>query len=326
MSDQTNGCTGRVWVLVLPEVNLLDLAGPVQVFDAAAHLGGGYRLEYVAETDDLRSAQGLRLAELAPLPTSRVGAGDLVLIPGPRLTRSDQLVAPGVVRLVRDAYDAGARVASVCSGAAVLGEAGLLDGRACTTHWSLTSAMRDRYPRARVREAALYVHDGRISTSAGISSGIDLALSLIEQEHGPELTAAVARELVLYLRRDGNAAQISPFLRHRDHIHPAVHRVQDHLAQHLDAAFTLRELADVAGLSPRGLTRAFTAATGITPFAYQRQLRLERARTLLSGTDLTVDAVALRCGFSDARQLRRVVADAFGSSPSLLRASPRPTA
>lgn len=185
VSEETNGRTGRVLVLVLPEVNLLDLGGPVQVFDAAAHLGGGYRLEFVAETDGLRSAQGLRLAGLAPLSTSRAAAGDLVLVPGPRLTGSDRPVTPAVVRWVREAHDAGARVASVCSGAVVLGEAGLLDGRACTTHWSLTSAMRDRYPRARVREAALYVHDGRISTSAGISSGIDLALSLVERERGP---------------------------------------------------------------------------------------------------------------------------------------------
>ncbi|RMB82108.1 AraC family transcriptional regulator [Streptomyces shenzhenensis] len=311
-------------VLVLPEVNLLDLGGPVQVFDAAAHLGGGYRLEYVAETDGVRSAQGLELAGLGRLAATRAGAGDLVLVPGPRLTASDRLVPEAAVRWVRDAHDAGARVAAVCSGAAVLGEAGLLDGRACTTHWQLTAAMRERYPAARVREAALYVHDGRVSTSAGISAGIDLALSLVERDRGPELVAAVARELVLYLRRDGDAAQISPFLRYRDHVRPAVHRVQDHLAQHLDAAHTLTDLAAVAHLSPRGLTRAFTTATGITPLAYQRQLRLERARTLLAATDLTVEAVAAQCGFRDARQLRRLVTEAFGASPSELRARLRP--
>ncbi|MGW3952217.1 GlxA family transcriptional regulator [Streptomyces sp. NPDC004752] len=324
MSDVTSGCTGRVVVLVLPEVNLLDLGGPVQVFDAAAHLGGGYRLEYVAETDRVRSAQGLELAGLGRLTATRAGAGDLVLVPGPRLTVSDRLVPEAAVRWVRDAYDAGARVASVCSGAAVLGEAGLLDGRACTTHWHLTTAMRERYPAARVREAALYVHDGRVSTSAGISAGIDLALSLVERDRGPELAAAVARELVLYLRRDGDAAQISPFLRYRDHVRPAVHRVQDHLAQNLDAAHSLTELAAVAHLSPRGLTRAFTTATGITPLAYQRQLRLERARTLLGSTDLTVEAVAAQCGFRDARQLRRLVTEAFGASPSELRTRLRP--
>ncbi|AXG78920.1 helix-turn-helix domain-containing protein [Streptomyces paludis] len=313
-------------VLVLPEVNLLDLGGPVQVFDTAAQLGAGYRLEYAAETESVRSAQGLRLAGLSPLPTTRAERGDLVLVPGPRLTGSDRLVPPAAVRWVRDAFAAGARLASVCTGAAVLGEAGLLDGRACTTHWSLTAAMRERYPAARVREAALYVHDGRISTSAGVSSGIDLALSLVERDHGPELTAAVVRELVLYLRRDGDAAQISPFLRYRDHVQPAVHRVQDHLAQNLDAAPTLPELAALAHLSPRGLTRAFTASTGITPLAYQRRLRLERARTLLADTELTVEAIAARCGFRDARQLRRLVAEAFGASPSRLREQLRPTA
>ncbi|MEV0974207.1 GlxA family transcriptional regulator [Microtetraspora glauca] len=324
MSDVTSGRTGRVVVLVLPEVNLLDLGGPVQVFDAAAHLGGCYRLEYVAETGGVRSAQGLELAGLQALAATQAGPGDLVLVPGPRLTGSDRLVSSAAVRWLRDAYDAGARVASVCSGAAALGEAGLLDGRACTTHWSLTGAMRERYPAARVREAALYVHDGRISTSAGISSGIDLALSLVERDHGPELAAAVARELVLYLRRDGDAAQISPFLRYRDHVQPAVHRVQDHLAQNLDAPHSLDELAAVAHLSPRGLTRAFTTATGITPLAYQRRLRLERARALLTDTDLTVETVAARCGFRDARQLRRLVTASFGIPPSRLRTQSRP--
>ncbi|MFJ9680385.1 GlxA family transcriptional regulator [Streptomyces sp. NPDC101194] len=319
MNDVTSGCTGRVIVLVLPEVNLLDLGGPVQVFDAAAHLGGGYRLEYAAETGGVRSAQGLQLTGLSHLAETQAGPGDLVLVPGPRLTGSGRLVPEAAVRWVRKAYDAGARVASVCSGAAVLAEAGLLDGRACTTHWSLTTAMRERYPAARVREAALYVHDGRVSTSAGISAGIDLSLSLVEQDHGPELTAAVARELVLYLRRDGDTTQISPFLRHRDHVQPAVHRVQDFLAQNLDAPHTLGELAAVAHLSPRGLTRAFSKATGITPLTYQRQLRLERARTLLVGTGLTVEAVAVRCGFRDARQLRRLITETFGASPSRLR-------
>ncbi|WP_433237806.1 GlxA family transcriptional regulator [Streptosporangium sp. CA-135522] len=184
--------------------------------------------------------------------------------------------------------------------------------------------MRTRYPAARVRDAALYVHDGRVSTSAGVSSGIDLALSLVEREHGPKLAAAVARELVLYLRRDGDTAQISPFLRYRDHLQPAVHRVQDHLAQHLDAPHTLAELATVAHLSPRGLTRAFTTATGITPLAYQRQLRLEMAHTLLAETNLTVEAVAARCGLRDARQLRRLFTDAFGAPPSRIRTRLRP--
>ncbi|GIE30939.1 AraC family transcriptional regulator [Actinoplanes italicus] len=307
-------------VLVMPEVNLLDLGGPVQAFDAAAQRGAGYRLELVAaEPGEVSSAQGLRLAGLGPLPG--VAAGDLVLIPGPRLRPPGPVVATAVTAWVRDAVRAGARVASVCTGAAVLGEAGLLDGRRCTTHWSLVDLMRVRYPAARVRDAVLFVHDGPVSTSAGIASGIDLALSLIERDHGPALTAAVARDLVVYLRRDGSQRQVSPFLEHRGHLHPGVHRVQDHLAQHLDEPHTLAGLARVANLSPRGLSRAFTAAAGCTPLEYQQRLRLELAAGLLAETTLTVESVAARCGFRDARHFRRLYSNRYGMPPSASRAA-----
>ncbi|MEU8659871.1 GlxA family transcriptional regulator [Actinoplanes philippinensis] len=253
MSSENKGGR-RVIVLVLPEVNLLDLGGPVQAFDAAAHLGADYRLEFAAVgAGEVRSAQGLHLAGLDPLPET--GPGDLVLVPGPRLRASGPDFPQTAVTWVRAAVHAGARVASVCTGAAVLAEAGVLDGRRCTTHWSLVDLMRSRYPRARVRDAVLYVHDGPVSTSAGIAAGIDLALSLIERDHGPSLTAAVARALVVYLRRDGSQRQVSAFLEHRGHLHAGVHRVQDHLAQHLDSPHTLDELrrrmqTPVPGLGP----------------------------------------------------------------------------
>ncbi|MFC4061225.1 GlxA family transcriptional regulator [Planomonospora corallina] len=321
MDDRTR--TGRVVVLVLPEVNLLDLGGPVQVFDAAAHLGAPYRVEYVADTPEVESAQGLRFAGLGPL--AETGPGDLVLVPGPRLREPGPgrpLVPGTAVRWLRSAHRAGSRIASVCSGAAALGEAGLLDGRRCTTHWTLIETMRRRYPAARVQDAVLYVHDGPVSTSAGISTGIDLALSLVEREHGPALAAAVARQLVVYLRRAGTDTQISAFLQHRAHLHPAVHRVQDHLAQHLDVPHTLAELAAVANLSPRGLSRAFTATVGITPLEYRQRLRLELAARLLAETDLTVEAVAARCGFRDARHFRRLFTARYGVPPSASRQAP----
>ena len=313
----------RVVVLVLPAVNLLDLSGPVQVFDAAMHLGAGYRTEFVSESTEVVSAQGLRLAGLAPLP--EVSAGDLVLVPGPRLppTRAAApLVAPGVLEWLRAARDRATRIASVCTGAAALGDAGLLDGRRCTTHWSLVEAMRQRYPAARVLDGVLYVHDGGISTSAGISAGIDLALSLVDADQGPALTAAVARELVVYLRRDASTAQLSAFVEHRAHLNTAVHQVQDHLAQHLDAPHTLAELARLVHLSPRGLSRAFDRAIGLSPLEYQQRLRLEQARLLLAETDLTVRNVAARCGFADERHLRRLCRARFGAPPSALRSSP----
>jgi len=312
--------SGRVVVLVLPEVNLLDLAGPVQVFDAASQRGGFYRLEYVSAQPEVASAQGLRLAGLGPLP--EMTPGDLVLVPGPRLYPPGPdrpLVPDAAVEWLRDGAARGARFASVCTGAAALGEAGLLDGRRCTTHWSLTELMRQRYPSARVQDSVLYVHDGPVSTSAGFSTGIDLALSIVESDHGPALTAEVARTLVLYLRRDGSAHQVSPFLRHRAHLNSAVHRVQEHLAQHLDDRHTLADLATVARLSPRGLTRAFTTTIGMTPLEYQQDLRLALAVSLLTETDLTVEAVATRCGFRDPRQFRRLFTSRHGAPPSASR-------
>ena len=313
----------RVVVLVLPQVNLLDLGGPVQVFDAAAQLGAGYRLEFVAAAAQVSSAQGLRLAELGPLPAT--GPGDLVLVPGPRLHPNEPVVSQPVLDWLRTARDCGARVASVCSGAVALGDAGLLDGRRCTTHWSLIEPMRQRYPSARVQDGVLYVHDGPVSTSAGFASGIDLALSLVERDHGAALTAAVARQLVVYLRRTGSDTQISAFLRYRDHLHAAVHRVQDHLAQDLAGRHTLGQLADVAHLSPRGLSRAFTVTIGMTPQEYHQRLRLELAAALLAETDLTVDAVSARCGFRDARHFRRVFSARHGAPPSAARNGVRAT-
>lgn len=308
-------------VLVLPEVNLLDLGGPVQVFDTAVHQGAGYRLEFVAaEPGEIASAQGLRLAGLGSLPAVR--PGDLVLVPGPRLrppTPQHPLVPPQVIPWLRASARDGARIASVCTGAAALAEAGLLAGRRCTTHWSMIDLLRERYPAARVQNAVLYVHDGPVSTSAGVAAGIDLALSLVERDHGPALTAAVARQLVVYLRRDGLRGQVSPFLQHRSHLHPAVHRVQDHLAQHLDTQHTLADLARVGHLSPRGLARAFATTIGITPLEYQQRLRLELAASLLTETDLTVESVATRCGFRDARHFRRIYGARYGMPPSATR-------
>ncbi|MCG8918543.1 helix-turn-helix domain-containing protein [Actinokineospora sp. PR83] len=310
--------TRRVVVVVQPAVNLLDLAGPVQVFDAANHCGAAYRLEYAAVADRVDSAQGLRLADLRPLPDA--SAGDLVLVPGPRLERTGVRVDPELVTWLRRSAAVGAEFAAVCSGAAALGEAGLLNGRRCTTHWELLEPMRSRYPRAKVQDGVLFTHDGPVSTSAGVASGIDLALSLVHRDHGPATTAAVARALVVYLRRPGGGAQLSPFLSHRAHVDEAVHAVQDHIAEHLDRPHRLADLAARVHLSPRGLSRAFTAATGITPLEFHQRLRLAMAEDLLTATDLTVSAVAARTGFRDARQLRRLYRERHGAPPSSLRA------
>ena len=314
------GSVCNVHVLLLPKVNLLDLGGPVQVFDVAALFGMPYELSYCAERSHILSAQGLPLGPVRPLP--RVEAGDLVLIPGPRIDGPDHhVITPTVTNWLQEAYDNGARVASVCSGSFALAQAGLLDGRRCTSHWAHIETTRRHFPTAKVQDDVLFTHDGRVTTSAGIASGIDMALSLVERDHGPLLTAKVARYLVVYLRRDGVHTQSSVYLDYRTHQHPRVHRVQDYLVERFTSKVTLGELAELAKLSERGLTKAFKTHTGLTPLEYQQQLRLELAGQLMNDPRLSLEEIAHHCGFDEARSLRRLWTARYGRPPSAARPS-----
>jgi transcriptional regulator GlxA family with amidase domain len=284
---------------VLPEVEILDLAGPLQAFSEANGGRKRYRIRLCATRERIESHQGLALAGLDPLPED-VGRDALIVVPGMPYAATQKLER-SVTRWLANAARAGAHMASVCTGAFALGEAGLLDEKKCTTHWSRTSELARRYPRARVLEDRLYVTDGNVTTSAGIASGIDMALAFIEQADGPLVAAEVAREMVVYLRRDGGHEQQSVYLDFRTHLHPGVHRVQDWIVQNPATRATLDELANVAGMSARSLTRTFRGATGISVHDFTTRVRIELARTLLHDPGLTMDAVAQRCGFS-ARQ------------------------
>jgi transcriptional regulator GlxA family with amidase domain len=298
-------------------VHLLDLAGPAQVFSEADELGHGYRLHFVAERPEVTTAQGLPLRAETSWPT--LSADDLVVVPGWRsssgLGAAPQLSPVTLGRLVAH-HDAGGTVASVCAGADALGRAGLLDGRRCTTHHALQDALTARYPRATVVRDVLYVVDGRVVTSAGIASGIDLALHLIATRHGPAAAAAVARSMVVYARRNGDERQASAMLRHRGHLSDAVHRAQDIIDARFTESLPLPDLATAVRVSERTLTRRFQAATGLTPLRYQQELRLERAEHLI-GHGAGQDAAARAVGFTDARMLRRL--RARPEAPPLLR-------
>lgn len=305
----------RVHVLLFPHTHLLDLSGTVQVFFEANAFGGRYELRYCSEHPEVVTAQGLRLAGLAPL--SRVAAEDLVFIPGTESRELDGLQIPA--EWLREAAAAGARLASVCTGAFTLARAGLLDGRQCTTHWKVAERLEREHPAARVLRQRLFVHYGPVSTSAGVTSGIDLALALVEEAHGPIAAARVAREIVVYVRRNGERAQQSVYLDFRTHLHPGVHRVQDRIAMHPEERPTLEGLAALAGLSPRHLIRRFRELTGITLKEYAHRLKLELAEGLLRDPTMSVEAVAHRCGFEDPRQLRRLFRRAHGSTPGVWR-------
>ncbi len=291
-------------------VHLLDVAGPAQVFGDAAQLGAAFTLHFVADaTTPLVSAQGLPLAPSSVWP--ELAEGDIVLVPGgraPTVAAAARLSPPSLAKL-RSHYDDGGRVASVCSGAVSLGLAGLLDGRRCTTHHDLQRGLAERFPRAHVVADVLYTQDGRILTSAGIASGIDLALHVVAQQEGPAMAARVARGMVMYTRRNGNAPQESSILRHRAHLSDVVHQAQDVLDERFRERLPLVDLARSVGVSERTLTRAFSDAVQLTPLRYQQLLRLEEAQSLIQHGS-TVESAAAAVGFDDARMLRRLRARA----------------
>jgi transcriptional regulator GlxA family with amidase domain len=179
--------------------------------------------------------------------------------------------------------------------------------------------MRSRFPKAQVVGDRLFVVDGEIVSSAGIAAGIDMALALIERDAGPVVAAEVAREMVVYIRRDGGHDQESVYLDYQTHLSPGIHQLQQHLVANPASRETLGQLARIAGMSERNLTRVFKRATGISIHDFRERLRVERARDLMRNPTMTLDAVAAACGFADARQLRRVWSARFGTPPSVMR-------
>lgn len=288
--------------VLLPEVEVLDLAGPLQAFAEANASRARYRTRLCSTRERIRSHQGVVFADLEPLPAS---AGEaLIIVPGMPYAKTQQ-IERRVTKWLAAAASDGAQIASICTGAFVLGEAGLLDGRQCTTHWKRTSELAARFPRARVLEDRLFVTDRNVTTSAGIASGIDMALALIEQSDGPMVAAEVAREMVVYLRRDGSQEQHSIYLDYRTHLHPGVHRVQDWIVRHPGRRATLEELGELAGMSSRHLSRTFRRATGISVHEFTTRARVELAKTLVNDPALTMEAVASRAGIT-VRELRRL--------------------
>jgi transcriptional regulator GlxA family with amidase domain len=296
----------RTVVFVLaPGLHLLDLAGPAQVFSSASDHGAPYSLSYVGDEETVATHQGLPLQTSTRWPD--LGADDLVVVPGWRIGDGPppMPLSREMLGRIADHHERGGRVVSVCAGAFALARAGLLDGRRATTHHDVQEDLARLHPRVHVVEDVLYVSDDRVYSSAGIASGIDLALHLVALDHGPAVAARVARTMVVYARRNGSAAQASAMLRHRDHLADVVHRAQDVIDAEFRRSLPLGELASSVGVSERTLTRSFKEATGTTPLRYQQELRVERAGHLVE-QGWTHESAAHEVGFSDARMLRRL--------------------
>lgn len=309
--------TLTIWLVVTPNVLLLDYAGPAEALRMARDMGARLVLHNCGPQQAVSTSTGAGLSGLQPLPRT-LPPHSLVLVVGTSDETKD-CTAPAaqeVVRWLRTAPRADTRLASICSGALLLAQAGLLAGRHCTTHHSLLQALERMEPTALVEADRIFVDSGSVLTSAGITTGIDMALYIIEQHAGPELAARVARRLVMYQRRSAHDPQVSPWLAHRNHMHPAVHRAQDAVANDPARLWTVAALAKVAHVSPRHLSRLFTEYAGIGVVAYQQRLRIARAKELMARTPgLSMERVADQCGFGSTRDFRRVWQRFEDSSP-----------
>jgi transcriptional regulator GlxA family with amidase domain len=302
--------SAHISFLIYPGCQSLDLSGPYEVFAganrwlAAQQLPPRYQLS-VASANGMAVASdsGLRLAPDVALPALRGPLDTLVVCGGFDFEKMAEDAA--LLRQLRRLSRHSRRTASVCTGAFLLAAAGLLDGRRATTHWALCAHMAKRYPQVQVDPEPIYVQDGPLWTSAGVTAGIDLALALVEQDLGREAALTIARWLVLFLRRPGTqrqfSAQLSAQMAQRD----PLRRVQAHIAEHLHEPLDVERLAERASMSPRHFARCFTEEVGLTPARYILRLRLENARRLLEDTQQPLERVAERCGFGSTETMRR---------------------
>ncbi|MFJ4897511.1 GlxA family transcriptional regulator [Streptomyces sp. NPDC088727] len=314
-----------VLVVLFDGVQSLDVSGPMEVFAGAARFP---EVSYELRTASLdgapvRSSSGLtlvpdsRLADAAPAHT--------LLVPGGQGTRAPE---PALVDWLREHAPHAERLVSVCTGALLLAGAGQLDGHRVTTHWTVCDHLARAHPAVEVDPEPIFVRDGRLATSAGVTAGIDLALALVEEDHGRDVALTVARHLVVFLRRPGNQAQFSAQLTAQTARREPLREVQHWITEHPGEDLSVEALAARARLSPRHFARAFQAETGMTPGRYVDRVRLEAARRLLEDSSDGVAGISRSCGYGTPEAMRRAFVKALGTAPAEYRRrfAPRPPA
>jgi transcriptional regulator GlxA family with amidase domain len=312
----------QVTVVVFDGCALLDVAGPTEVFRMASLLGAqpGYRIVVVSPDGGIvRCDSGITLvADMAVADASREGRTDTLLVAGgfgvERFTED-----PKMLDELRRISAQARRTTSVCTGALALARAGLLDGYRATTHWAQCDMLQLNHPAVTVEADRIYVHDDDRWTSAGVTAGIDLALALVDDDHGVELAHSVAGALVVFARRPGGQAQFSVQLQAHPAHTPALAELQRWLPDHLSEDLGVESLARRTEMSPRSFARIFRREIGTTPAVFIEQLRVEAAKRLLASSDLTIRAVALRVGFGSSEILHRAFTRRVGTTPSSYR-------
>jgi len=310
----------RIVIVAVPPVQALDVTGPAEVLSVASQVPGGadpaYAIAVVGPGGaPIATGSGYALAPAGALEDVRGPLDTLVVAGGSGARHAPDEVVARVAALA----DRARRVASVCTGAYVLAKAGLLDGRRATTHWRYCDDLQRRHPAVAVERDPIFVVDGPVRTSAGVTAGMDLALAFVEEDLGPRVALEVARWLVLFVKRPGGQAQFSAQLAAQSAERAPLRELQAWIADHLADDLSVPALAARACMSERNFARAFKAETGMTPAVYVEALRVERARLALESGFEPVDAVARRCGFGTVETLRRAFARRLGVSPGAYR-------
>ena len=312
---------------VLPRgIVLLDVAGPAEAFRVANKLcPDAFTQHFCGPSTEIESGiPGLHLARIQPLP-DKLPPEALVIVSGVvgKPTRLDEPEARRIIEWLAVRHPAdGFTLMTVCAGALFAAAAGLTRQRECTTHHSCLEQLAAMDPTARLHDNRIFVEDGNLVSSAGITAGIDLALHMVSRHCGPRVASDVARDMVVYQRRAGTDSALSPWLEHRNHLHPGVHRVQDAVVRDPAAAWSAQSLAEQAHTSPRHLTRLFREHAGCTPMDYLYQIRVALARDMLRETRLNLERVAEKSGFGSAQHLRRVWRRFQPQTPSMARTEP----
>jgi transcriptional regulator GlxA family with amidase domain len=309
-----------IGVMVFPDFQLLDAAGPISVFEIASRLAGAApSIRTIAATPGpVRSSAGVELLARGFRPSTAIST--LIVAGGSGVNAASK--CDKTLGFLRTMAKRGVRIASVCSGAFILAEAGLLDGRRATTHWQRTRQFLSQYPKVKLEPDQIFVRDGDIWSSAGISAGIDLALAMVAEDMGDEIAKKAARQLVLYHRRSGGQSQFSSLLELKapsGRFGPLLSWAREHL----DAPLTVEALAEQAGMSTRHFARAFIAETGTTPSKAVERLRVEVARQQVQSSSEAIERVAETTGFRDPERMRRAFIRAFGQPPQSLRRAAR---
>lgn len=315
----------NVAIVAFPGVQSLDVAGPLEVFAGAQQLlatAGDPRASYTVRVlsmdgAPLRASSGLMLVPDGPLERAPRTIDTLIVAGGPGSREAAQ--DPRLLRWVRRRAQRARRTASVCTGAFVLAAAGLLDGRRATTHWSAASTLARLHPDVDVDPDPIYVRDGNVWTSAGVTAGMDLALALVEEDLDRDVALTIARHLVLFLRRPANQSQFSATLAAQQPEREPLREVQRAVLEEIAANHSVEAMAQRAHMSSRHFARAFRAETGMTPARYVERVRLEAARRHLEDGSEPIGQVAAACGFGTAETLRRVFLRALGVGPAEYR-------